>query len=134
MGMAPKPPENAEQAQRIGRKLSIARTLVLTCYCGLLLMFTILTLFQAEPNWPLWIVQVVPLLIFAPGLKRGEHRTYSWLCFVVLLYFTWAVTNTMSPLAYWRDYLAVMLTVVLFASAMMASRWRQQWWLWETEH
>jgi uncharacterized membrane protein len=134
MGMAPKPPENTEQAQRIKRKLSIARALVLATYSGLLLMFTLLTLFKAEPNWPLWIVQVVPLLIFAPGLKRGYHRTYSWLCFVVLLYFTWAVTNTLSPLAYWRDYLAVALTVILFSSAMMASRWRQQWWLWENRH
>lgn len=133
MGMAPTPPENTEQAERVRRKLQVARTLVIGSYVGLLVLFSVLTLLQTDPNLPLWVVQVVPLLIFAPGLWRGRHRTYSWLCFVVLIYFTWAVTNTLSPLVYWRDYLVVLLTVVLFSSAMMASRWRQQWWLWENQ-
>lgn len=133
MGMAPTPPENTEQAERVRRKLQVARTLVIGSYVGLLVLFSVLALLQTDPNLPLWVVQVVPLLIFAPGLWRGRHRTYSWLCFVVLIYFTWAVTNTLSPLVYWRDYLVVLLTVVLFSSAMMASRWRQQWWLWENQ-
>lgn len=130
MALAPKPPETTEQAHAIRRRLIAARTLVLVCYAGLLLLFTALTLFHPDPNWALWIAQVVPLLIFAVGLVRGHHRTYSWLCFVVLLYFTWSVTNVMSPFAYWRDYLVLLITVILFISAMMASRWRQQWWVW----
>lgn len=35
----------------------------------------------------LWLLKVVPLLIFLPGLRRKHLRTYAWLSFVVLLYF-----------------------------------------------
>ncbi len=131
MGMAPKAPQDSDQARQIRRKLWLARTTVLVCFSALLVLFTVLTLIQTDPKWKLWLVQIVPLVIFVPGLWRGYHRTYSWLCFVILLYFTWSVANVISPLAFWRDYLVVTLSVILFVSAMMASRWRQQWWLWE---
>ncbi|WP_051234825.1 DUF2069 domain-containing protein [Marinimicrobium agarilyticum] len=132
MGMAPQAPRDTEQARHVRQKLWLARTTVLTCFSALLILFTVLTLIQTEPQWKLWLVQVIPLAIFIPGLWRGHHRTYSWLCFVILIYFTWSVANTISPLSYWRDYLVVTLSVILFIGAMMASRWRQQWWLWET--
>ncbi|WP_341936564.1 DUF2069 domain-containing protein [Marinimicrobium sp. C2-29] len=131
MAMKPEAPTSAEQAEQIRRKLVIARTLVLGSYAGLLLLFTLLALITPEQSWKLWLVQVLPLVIFVPGLWRGYHRTYSWICFVVLIYFTWSVTNLISPLAYWRDGVVVVLSVTLFISAMMASRWRQEWFLWE---
>ncbi|WP_347331992.1 DUF2069 domain-containing protein [Marinimicrobium locisalis] len=131
MGMAPKAPQDSDQARQIHHRLRLARTTVLVCFSTLLILFTVLTLIQTDPKWKLWLVQILPLAIFIPGLWRGYHRTYSWLCFVILLYFTWSVANVISPLAYWRDYVVVTLSVLLFISAMMASRWRQQWWLWE---
>ncbi len=36
---------------------------------------------------------------------------------------TLQLTNAMSPQAAWNDYLQTALSVVLFISAMMASRW-----------
>lgn len=132
MGMAPEAPRTPEQADRLRHKLSLARRTVLASYTGLLALFVLSALIRPEVDWALLLVQSVPLLIFVPGLWRGYHRTYSWLCFVILLYFTWAVANLMSPLVYWRDGIAVALTVVLFISAMVASRWRQQWFLWES--
>lgn len=131
MAMKPEAPTSAAQAEHIRRKLVIARTLVLGSYAGLLLLFTLLALITPDQSWKLWLVQTLPLLIFVPGLWRGYHRTYSWICFVVLIYFTWSVTNLISPLAYWRDAVVVVLSVTLFISAMMASRWRQEWFLWE---
>lgn len=39
----------------------------------------------------LWILKMVPLLIFTPGLRRRHLRTFAWLSFVVLLYFVVSV-------------------------------------------
>jgi uncharacterized membrane protein len=39
----------------------------------------------------LWILKMVPLLIFTPGLRRRHLRTFGWLSFVVLLYFVVSV-------------------------------------------
>jgi uncharacterized membrane protein len=76
-------------------------------------------------SWQLWLVQTLPLAIFIPGLLRQRYRTYSWICFAILMYFTWSVTNAMAPWARWWDLLIVLLTVSIFISAMMVSRWLQ---------
>lgn len=120
------------EAPRLYRKLSIARALTLASYVALLLLFTSTNIIQPEGGITLWLLQCVPLLILAPGLMQQRYRTYSWLCFVILLYFTWSVTNVMSPLALWRDWLVVILSVILFISAMLASRWLQHWQYWQT--
>jgi len=132
MSMAPEAPRTPEQAEQVRLKLTLARRLVLGSYIGLLALFVLTALVREEVGPALLLVQSLPLLILAPGLWKGRHRTYSWLCFVILLYFTWSVANLMSPLAYWRDGLVVALTVTLFISAMFASRWRQQWFLWQS--
>jgi len=132
MSMAPEAPRTPEHAEQLRRKLTFVRRLVLGSYIGLLALFALTAVVREEVGWALLLVQCLPLLIFVPGLWQGRHRTYSWLCFVILLYFTWSVANVMSPLAYWRDGLVVALTVTLFISAMLASRWRQQWFLWQS--
>jgi uncharacterized membrane protein len=58
---------------------------------------------------------------------QQRFRTYSWICFVILLYFTWSVVNAMSPFVRWQDILVVALSVIIFISAMMISRWMQYW-------
>lgn len=120
-----------DEAPRLYRKLSMARALTLASYVALLLLFTSTNIIQPEGGITLWLLQCVPLLILAPGLMQQRYRTYSWLCFVILLYFTWSVTNVMSPLALWRDWLVVILSVILFISAMLASRWLQHWQYWQ---
>ncbi|BFM06618.1 DUF2069 domain-containing protein [Halioxenophilus aromaticivorans] len=73
-------------------------------------------------------MQLIPLLIFIPGLiAKVNYRTYSWLCFVLLAYFTAYVVELGSPLRHWTDGIGVTLTVVMFVSAMMASRYVQRW-------
>lgn len=121
-----------DEAPRLYRKLSVARAIALASYVALLLLFTSTNIIQPEGGLTLWLLQSVPLLILAPGLMKQRYRTYSWLCFVILLYFTWSVTNVMSPLGFWRDWLVVILSVILFVSAMMASRWLQHWQYWQT--
>ncbi len=73
-----------------------SRKVVLLCYCALLLTYTLHSLWQIpEGNVTaivfLWLVKILPLLIFVPGLRAKHLRTHAWLSFVVLLYFIVAV-------------------------------------------
>jgi uncharacterized membrane protein len=81
--------------------------------------------FAADSGIKLWLVKVIPLLIFIPGFIKEHYRTYSWLCFAVLPYFIW-----LTPLVMGRgtivDWLLILLIAVLFTAAMMTSRWLQQ--------
>lgn len=109
------------------RKLCYGRAIFLASYVALLMLFTSLNIIFPDGGIKLWLVQCVPLLIFVPGLYQQRHRTYSWICFVILPYFTWSVVNAMSPLIRWSDIVVVSLTVIIFISAMMVSRWQQYW-------
>ena len=40
---------------------------------------------------PVWLLRVVPLLLFMPSVLRGSLRAVIWLCFVLLFYFISAV-------------------------------------------
>jgi uncharacterized membrane protein len=115
------------QAAVIYKKLRCVRAVFLASYIALLLLFTAMNIFAADGSIKLWLVQTLPLLIFIPGLMQQRFRTYSWICFVILLYFTWSVVNVMSPFINWTDVVVVTLSVVIFITAMMASRWLQYW-------
>lgn len=73
----------------------------------------------------LLMVQSIPLLLFVPGMLAKHHRTYSWLCFVVLFYFIVGVTDVMSPLVTAHSWVILIASVALFNAAMMTSRWLQ---------
>ena len=115
------------QAAVIHRKLRGMQRIFFISFGALLVLFTLNNLLDADGSLKLWLVQSIPLLIFIPGLMQQRFRTYSWICFVILVYFTWSVVNTMSPLVRWQDVVVVVLTVVIFISAMMISRWMQYW-------
>lgn len=115
--------------QALEKKLKLGNALFLASYVALLLLFTSLNIIRPDGGFPLWLVQCVPLLIFAPGLIQKRYRSYSWVCFVILAYFTWAVVNSMSPLVRWSDLLVTALSVIIFITAMMVSRWLQYWYL-----
>lgn len=103
---------------------------------GLLLLFTWRSLMADDGSWLRWLVQCLPLAIFIPGLLHNSYRTYSWLCFVVLLYLIPAITqvvmslgfrNAEQPPSHWSDWLLLILVVILFFSAVLNSRWLQRW-------
>ena len=108
-------------------RFKIARNCTFICYAGLLAMFAALNLTRQEGSLATWLMQTLPLLVVLPGLLKDKHRSYSWLCFVILIYFTAYVVEVMSPLFVWTDALALTLSVVIFIAAMLASRWLQRW-------
>ena len=75
--------------------------------------------------WVVWILQSLPLLVFLPGLLKPYYRSYSWFCFLLLLYFVVGVEGSFKSTARFVDYLFLALTVLLFIFAMLRSRWLQ---------
>jgi uncharacterized membrane protein len=108
------------------KKLRAGRFLVRACYVSLLALFTLLNLINENGKIALWLLQIIPLLIFVPALLRETHRTYSWLCFVALMYFAAIIPLLMSRWL-WSDWLITLLVSVMFIAAMMTSRWLQYW-------
>ena len=108
-------------------RFTLARHCTLACYGALLALFAALNLLRPEGSFSTWAMQTVPLLLILPGLIKNRHRSYSWLCFVILIYFTAYVVEVMSPLFVWTDALALALSVVIFTTSMLASRWLQHW-------
>jgi len=74
----------------------------------------------------LFIIQTLPLFILAPSLLSRYYRAFSWLCFIMLLYFIMAVMGALSSIANILDYLFVLFTVALFISSMLCSRYAQR--------
>ena len=105
-------------------KLRLGQWIIHGSYAGFLVLMS-WAHFAGNNDLKLWLIKVVPLLIFIPGFIKAHYRTYSWLCFAVLPYFIW-----MTPLVMGRgniiDWVMTLLIVVLFIAAMMTSRWLQQ--------
>lgn len=115
-----------QQAAVIHQKLRWGRYITLGSYGGLILLLTLLNLLRDNSNVKMLLAQIIPLLIFIPSLLRATHRTYSWLCFVSLIYFVVIVPLLMTR-GLWSDWIIMLLSCTLFIAAMMTSRWLQYW-------
>ncbi|WP_250461885.1 DUF2069 domain-containing protein [Microbulbifer litoralis] len=109
----------------LARKLRIAQRLNWTCYLGLLLLFVVWNLWLPGGSIKLWILQTVPLLLVLPGLLKRHYRSYLWLCFIPLLYITASIVDVTMPGRGWQDGILLVLSLTLFFSAMMTSRWQR---------
>ena len=109
----------------LARKLAVARKLNWVCYGGLLLLFAVWNLFlDGSIKW--WLLQTIPLLLVLPGLLKQQQRSYLWLCFILLLYITAGIVDVMMPTRGWQHGALTALSLILFVSAMMTSRWQVQ--------
>ncbi len=68
------------------------------------------------------LLQSLPLLLFAPGLQRTRLRTYGWMSFVVLLYFTHGVLVAFRPEQLTQGLIEVALCVALFSLLILFIR------------
>lgn len=77
-----------------------------------------------QAPWFIWLLKLMPLLIFLPGMLKDKLRSYIWLCFVCLGYFMVLVQRIFAQ----PDSLLVVSglasVVLLFTAAMMYVRWR----------
>lgn len=113
------------QSLRLKLKVALASTLI--SYALLLLVIAVNNIVRADGSIKYWLLQSIPLLIFVPGIIKRHFRTYSWMCFVILIYFIHYADKLSTDPGSIINWLAIALTVVLFNGAMMTSRWMQYW-------
>lgn len=105
------------------------RQLVLLCFFGLPVVFTLSLLIVPgcgrQPSMVIWLLHMLPLLLFVVGVIKQNVRTHVWLCFVMLGYFLLAVQNIFVCQSL-LNALELALIVVLFIAAMMYVRWRSR--------
>ncbi|WP_022963432.1 DUF2069 domain-containing protein [Halopseudomonas pelagia] len=108
-------------------RLRICRALALIGYLGLLATLLIYNALIADLHganpWVIVGTLTVPLLIFMPGMLKGNIRTHAWLCFVVNLYFIYGVLSCfqLERMAY--GALLTGLSLLFFVPAMGYVRW-----------
>lgn len=121
--------DGAETATELNleTKFKITRYLTVMFYALLILLFLVSQLsHEGGPNWVVFAIQAIPLLAFIPGLISQYYRVYSWLCFIILLYFVVAVMESLASTANIGDYIFLFLTVTLFIASMFCSRYAQR--------
>ena len=116
-------PNDSDQPYAGGGLLQRA---LLVSYYGLILYFLIVSLGALDSlsvTTPvIWLIQIFPLLIFAPGLHRSSSRTYLWLSLVALLYFMHGVLVAFEPARLWWGLTEITLCVILFTLLMLCIR------------
>ena len=92
--------------------------------------FTVLALLQALDAWQrgapwfIWMVKLLPLLMFVPGMLRDNLRSYIWLSFITLGYFIILVQRLFAQPDSFYGISAMTAVVVLFIASMLYVRWR----------
>ena len=92
-------------------------------YCLLLAQQLVDAWAQGAP-WIVWLVKLLPLLIFLPGMLNDNLRSFIWLCFVCLLYFIVLVQRLFVVPGDSLAVVGTMAVVSLFIAAMLYVRWR----------
>lgn len=119
------PNYSAADIPQLQQKYTVSQWLVVICLVGMVAIFTANNLTRPWGNLTVWVIQSIPLLVFIPGIFQNRYRAYSWLCFVILPYFINTVVNAMTPGTHILTFILLLLIVILFISAMMASRYWQ---------
>lgn len=111
-------------------RVRISRLISLTSFFGLIALLSIYYLWIADLHgarpWVILLIELVPLLLFAPGIISGSPRAYSWLCFVVNLYFIKGALAAFDPNRSLFGILEMLASLAVFVSALLYIRWTFQ--------
>lgn len=95
-----------------------SRLMVLAGCYGLLLNFLVSSVMVLEglalATLVIWLVQIVPLAAFLPGLHQRRLRSYAWVSFVILLYFMHGVLVAFNPERRISGLIEVSLCAIVF--------------------
>ncbi len=127
MARADKPLPPAEYLEP---RVVLSRKLGWVGYFGLMLSMLVYNLGFAELHgarpWVILAVQLVPLLIFLPGILQGSPRTFAFLCFAINLYFIHGVLVCFQPGRGLYGGLLVFFSTLYFLAALGYVRWAFQ--------
>lgn len=73
----------------------------------------------------IWLVKILPLLLFIPGLIKRRHSTSAWLSYMSMLYLVLGVLLTFTQGASSYGWSMSIATLVLFLSSMLYTRWHK---------
>lgn len=106
------------------------------CYAALLLLFVWVNLSDDDGSITQWAFQTIPLLLPLYGMLKLQHKAFSWFCFITLFYFTISVVNAGMPkeLSHFYYFIEVGLSLTLFFTAMLCSRWIQYYDYWQANN
>lgn len=111
-------------------RLKISRALTLASFFALIALLLVWNLAFADLHgarpWVVIGIQLIPLLLLAPGLLLGHARTHAWACFVVNLYFIQGVIAAIDPTRMLFGWMEALLSLTLFCAALLYTRWRFQ--------
>ena len=104
-------------------RLSVEKYKLLT-HSLFISFFTIklLNVFQGRIELILFIVWLMPLLIFYYFINNLMIRAYQWFCFFLLIYFLFASLKVFGTNAYWLDTLELIWTCFLFIHIMFGPK------------
>lgn len=102
---------------------TVAARLTWISYAALLLQQAADAWMHAAP-WFIWLVKLLPLLLFLPGMRKDNLRSYIWLCFVCLGYFLILVQRVFAQPHSLLVVGGLVAVVILFIAAMLYVRWR----------
>lgn len=109
----------------LSNKVQISRRVTLTSYAALLA--ALITGWVADQpsidHLDVLLIQTVPLLIFLPGLLRGNSMVHLYMSCVLLLYIVMAVTNFMLGKALLFSGIESVASITLFTATMMFVRY-----------
>ncbi|RMM50270.1 DUF2069 domain-containing protein [Pseudomonas corrugata] len=125
-----KKPKILPSIQWLEPRVRIARVLSLLCFFGLVGVLSVYYLLIADLHgarpWVILLIELVPLLILAPGMLTGSARGHSWMCFVVNLYFIKGALAAYDPNRQLFGVMEMLASVTVFCSALLYVRWRFQ--------
>ena len=106
--------------------IKTSKRLVLNVYYGLIICFGVDTILISNDFTLtvvlIWLIRVMPLLPFSVGLHQNHPRTYTWLSFVVLLYFINGVLVSFDPERQIMGIVYAVLSVTLFSFLILFVR------------
>ena len=99
-------------------------TLTALCYPALVVVIALQAMNTEE--WLDGGLMALPLLAFLPGVLASHHRAYTWLCFVVLVYFCFYIMQVSFQLSEGLMWAGLVASIGLFIGAMMTGRGLQK--------
>lgn len=128
MARKPKPLPSLEW---LTPRVRISRALSLTCFIALAALLLVWNLVFADLHgartWVVVSIQLIPLLLVAPGMISGSPRAHAWLCFIVNLYFIQGVLAAINPTRMIFGWLEAIISLALFVAALLYTRWSYQY-------
>ncbi|MFJ3481910.1 DUF2069 domain-containing protein [Pseudomonas sp. NPDC090202] len=126
-----KKPKVLPALQWLQPRVRWSRAAALLCFFGLIALLCIYYLVFADLHgarpWVILAIELVPLLVLAPGMLSGSPRGHSWTCFVVNLYFIKGALAAYDPGRSLFGVLEMLMSLAVFTTALLYVRWRFQY-------